>query len=190
MSLLLLAVVALAPARAEQLEFEGYLQGLPGRGGASGAGLRLGGDGRTFLAAEGRVGTGGALDCGCASAPLEHWWSGRATAGLDVLGRSDALDLTLGIFLGSVGSWEPVAVVADPTAGFELGLGLNVGRLALRYRHADGMRGPMEGWLTENEVRLSYEVLDNLLLFGQMVRFNPGDEVPRGGYGVGAGVRF
>jgi len=43
---------------------------------------------------------------------------------------------------------------------------------------------------TENDWRLGFAVFDTAEVFGQYVRFNPGEEIPRGTYGLGGLVRF
>lgn len=173
--------LASTPAWAEtDLSLEAYGQQVVGDGPSVGLGLgaRLQATRATFVAAEGRGTPGG------------HW-IGRGTVGLDLFGGSETIDLTAGLFLGTTGSWAPVgANVVDPTAGFELGLGLNLGPVRGRYRHADGFRGPLQSRLTENEWRLGYE-LGRVQLFGQYLRFNPGDDSARiGGFGAGASMTF
>jgi len=159
------------------LTVEAYGQQVVGEGPAVGLGARLHPTRATFVVAEGRGAVGG------------HW-IGRGTVGLDLLGASKTLDFTLGLFLGTTGSWAPIGMnTIDPTAGFELGLGLNVGPVRGRYRHADGFRGPLESRLTENEWRLGAE-LGRFQVFGQYIRFNLGDDQAIGGLGAGASVAF
>ena len=155
---------------------EAYVQTLDD-GMAAGLGAGLHGGGGAFLNGEMR-GSGDGL------------WIGRATAGLDLLGGCDDIDVTLGLFLGSTGYWNQVALGSTGTGGLELGIGGRIGDLHARYRHADGFRGPLEARLTENEWRLGYTVADTVELFGQYVLFNPGDDVRRGGFGAGATVLF
>ncbi len=118
-------------------------------------------------------------------------WIGRGTIGLDLFGGWEAFDLTGGLFLGTTGAWAPVSIdtAIAPTAGLELGVGVNLGPIRARYRHADGFKGPLESHLTENEWRLGYQV-GRLQIFGQYLRFNPGDEVPVGGFGLGGAATF
>lgn len=180
-ALLLTAALTSPSARAEtDVTVEAYGQQVVGDGPGVGLGLagRLNAGGPAFLAVEGRGAVGG------------HW-IGRGTVGLDLFGGSETIDVTGGLFLGTTGSWAPLgASVVDPTAGIELGLGLNVGPVRGRYRHADGFRGPLEARLTENEWRLGFEV-GRLQVFGQYVRFNPGDDSQRiGGLGAGASLTF
>jgi len=161
---------------AEEFSAEAFLQATPAEGLASGLGARLDG-GSTFLSLEGRGGMYGT-------------WTGRATAGLDVFGRSDRFDLTLGLFLGTNGSTAEPSIEAAGTAGFELGLGVHLGSLHGRYRHADGFRGPLESRLTEDEWRLGYRMFDTVEVFGQYIHYNPGEYWVVDGYGVGAKVVF
>lgn len=180
-TLLLASLLGSPTARAEtDISLEAYGQQVAGDGPGVGLGLggRLNAGGPAFLSVDARGAVGG------------HW-IGRGTVGLDIFGGSETIDFTAGLFLGTTGSWAPMgASVVDPTAGFELGLGLNVGPVRGRYRHADGFRGPLESRLTENEWRLGFE-LGRMQLFGQYVRFNPGDDSARiGGLGAGASLTF
>ncbi len=172
--LLILAALS-AAAQADEISAEAYLQATPTEGLASGLGLRLDG-GRTFLSLEGRGGT--------------SVWIGRVTGGLDLLGSSERFDLTAGLFLGTTGDLADPSISTAGTAGFELGLGANFGALHVRYRHADGFRGPLESRLTEDEWRVGYRLLDTVELFGQHVRFNPDESSLAAGYGVGLKVVF
>jgi hypothetical protein len=65
-----------------------------------------------------------------------------------------------------------------------------VGPLSLRYRHLDGFRGPLESRLTENEVRLSFQMLNTINVFGQYINFRPTSTVIVDGYGAGVGMTF
>jgi hypothetical protein len=170
---MLVHLAALA-ALASDVAAEASLQHLP-QGVAPGVGARLVGERGTFLSAEGR-------------AFGDATWTGRATAGVDVFGCQDGLDVTLGLFLGSAGAVEDVSISADPTAGFEVGVGVGLGSLHGRFRHADGFRGPLEAWFTENEWRLGFRVLDRAEVFGQYVRYEPGDATEAGGFGAGVTV--
>lgn len=166
-----------APAAAEdRFTVEAYGQQMVGDGAGVGLGARLQ-PGSAFIAAEGRGLVGG------------HW-IGRGTIGFDLFGGSETLDLTGGLFLGTTGGIAPVGFSAvDPTAGVELGVGLNLGPVRGRYRHANGFRGPLEAHLTENEWRLGFEV-GRLQVFGQYLRFNPGEDQAMGGFGAGASMTF
>lgn len=163
-------------AAADEISAEGYLQATPTGELASGLGARLD-SGGAFLSLEGR-------------AQPEGLWIGRATGGVDLFGSSDRIDLTLGLFLGTTGSTLDPSIETAGTAGFEFGLGGNFGPLRARYRHANGFKGPLESHLSENEFRLGYRVLGNVELFGQHVRFNPGEQETIYGYGAGLKVVF
>lgn len=170
-----LMLALMGSAQADEISAEVLLQASPQDGLVSGVGARLDG-GSAFLSMDAR-------------GAAEGNWIGRATAGLDLLG-SDRVDLTLGLFLGTVGNWGDPSIQMAGTAGFEFGLGANVGPLHARYRHADGFRGPLESRLTENEVRLGYRMFDTVEVFGQYINFNPGDDVVIDGYGAGVKVAF
>lgn len=172
-----LGLVLAGTARAEDsVTIEAYGQQMFGDGAGLGLGARVQ-PGSAFIAAEGRSIFGG------------HW-IGRGTIGLDLFGGSEVIDLTGGLFLGTTGSWAPVGLsTVDPTAGLELGIGVNAGPVRARYRHANGFTGPLEEHLTENEWRLGFE-LGRLQFFGQYLRFNPGEEQAVGGFGAGASMTF
>lgn len=163
-------------AQAETITAEVLLQASPQDGLVSGVGGRLEG-GAAFVSMEGRGAMGGN-------------WIGRATGGIDVFGDAERFDLTLGLFLGTTGNWEDASVTMAGTGGFEFGLGTSVGPLSLRYRHLDGFRGPLESRLTENEVRLTWELLNTVNLFGQYINFRPTADLTIDGYGAGVGMNF
>lgn len=180
MTLAALLTLLSAPASAEtDVQVEAFGTQLQDQHASVGLGLgaRVGAGGPAFLAGDVRV------------SPHASW-IGRGTVGLDVFGSSETLDLTLGLFLGTTGWTRPLAASSvDPTAGFELGFGLNPGPVRARYRHLDGFRGPLEARLTEDEWRLGIE-LGRVQVFGQHTRFNPGEDPKERGFGAGASLRF
>ena len=117
-------------------------------------------------------------------------WIGRAGVGLDVFGGRDGVDLKLGLFLGGTGNLAEPSMLGRPTAGAEVLFGLNIGRVYGHYRHTDGFAGPLEDRLTEDELRLGFRITDTVRVHGQYLVYNPGDQVPRGGAGIGAEVVF
>ena len=183
----LLAVLA-PTAQADELTLEASLQGMADGGAATGLGARLSND-RVFFSVDGRVGAGGAAPELCREPLEDRWWIGRATGGLDLF-ASEHVDLTLGLFVGTAGGWTPDLLRASATGGFEFGIGANLRHLSLRYRHADGLGGPLEARLSEDEWRVGATFFDHIEIFGQYVRFDPGDRIARGGAGVGAGFTF
>ena len=171
----LIAVLSATASAEDEFALEGILQTRPDTPSALGAGLGLrAGLGALFASAEGR-------SLGQAS------WIGRGTAGLDVFGRSKAIDLTLGAFAGALGGLDGPAPAA-PTLGVELGAGVHLGRLDLRYRHAVGLRGSVSSPLTEEELRVGLRLGEDqrLSVFGQGVRLRAGSKA--GATGLGAGV--
>jgi hypothetical protein len=169
-------MMVMGTASADEISAEVFLQATPTGDLATGLGARLD-SGGAFLALEGR-------------GEAEGIWVGRATGGIDLFGSSERLDLTLGLFLGTTGSTSYPSIETAGTAGFEVGLGGNFGPLRTRYRHASGFSGPLKSRLTEDEVRVGYRVLNTAELFGQYVRFNPGEHDVIDGYGVGVKVVF
>lgn len=159
----------------DTLSLEGVLQTRPEAPAAVGAGLGLRADlGSLFASAEGRM-----LPRGT--------WIGRGTAGLDVLGGSDVLDVTVGAFAGALGGLSG-ATALSPTVGLELGAGLHLGRVDLRFRRALGLFGPLSTNLAEDELRLGVRLgeAQRFQVFGQGVRLRTEDE--SGAPGVGAGL--
>ncbi|MFT5683889.1 MAG: hypothetical protein ACI8RZ_004821 [Myxococcota bacterium] len=169
-------MVMMGTASADEISVEAILQVTPSGELASGLGARLD-SGSAFLALEGR-------------GEADGIWVGRATGGLDLFGNSERIDMTLGLFLGTTGSTSYPSIDTVGTAGFEFGLGGNFGNLRARYRHANGFSGPLENHLTEDEFRLGYRAFDTVEVFGQYVRFNPGEHAVIDGYGVGVKVVF
>lgn len=117
-------------------------------------------------------------------------WVGRVGAGIDVFGGGDGLDLRLGLFLGGTGDLTDRSMRGRPAAGAEILLGVKVGRVYGWYRHVDGFAGPLEDRLTEDELRVGYRITEKVRVHGQYLIYNPGDEHPRGGAGLGAEVVF
>lgn len=117
-------------------------------------------------------------------------WIGRAGIGFDVFGGGETVDLKLGLFLGGTGDLSDLSMVGRPTAGAELLFGLKFGRVYGHYRHVDGFAGPLEDRLTEDELRLGFRVTDAVRVHGQYLIYNPGDEIVRGGAGIGAEIVF
>lgn len=175
MTLALLALMS-QTAAADELSAEIFLQATPSEQVATGVGLRLSA-GSPFVAAEGFGYSGGE-------------WLGRGTVGLDLLGSSEALDLTAGVFLGTVGNWVDPAMSLDVSAGLELGIGARVGPLHGRFRRVDGFRGPLEDRLTQNEVRVGWVFGDKVEVFGQYVNYTPRQDLTIDGFGAGANLRF
>ena len=115
-------------------------------------------------------------------------WVGRAGAGVDLFGAGP-WDLTLGLFIGTVGSWsheEARRILTGlPVAGTEVAVGVEGDRLFGRARWLGGI-GPVDPWLSEHELTAGYKLLPRVHLFGQWVRVGrPGD----GSGGLGLGIR-
>lgn len=145
---------------------------------APGGGIRLD-VGSLFLAGEGRgLGAGD--------------WTGRATAGIDILGGSDRFDLTVGAFAGMTGGVVPEFQDPAGTWGFEAGIGANLGRFNARYRRAMGMSGPLAGTLSEDELRVGWRLGEDqrINVFGQAVHFRAGDADGITGLGGGMALAF
>jgi len=121
-------------------------------------------------------------------------WTGRLGAGFDVLGGG-GWDLTLGLFAGSAGEWdrndERAILYSRPMGGTEIGLGVEGRRLFARYRWLAGLgTGPVDELLTENEFTVGYKVVDELSVYGQWLRVNPGEADKQGGIGLGVRAVF
>lgn len=114
-------------------------------------------------------------------------WSGRASAGLDLVQRIDAVDLELGVFSGAGSSLADPSVGLSPLAGIELGARLSAGRVGLGYRHSFELASAWE----EDRVRLGVDVGDRARVFGQLTRLTPGEtESPRDSVGLGVALVF
>lgn len=176
---LLAALLAPTAHARDAVTVEAVLQARPQDGGAVGTGGGVRADlGGLFVAGEGR-----ALGHGA--------WIGRATAGLDLFGGSELLDLTFGGFAGMAGGLVP-DLGATPTYGVELGVGLNAGRFTARYRRAMGLTGAWSGLLSEDEVRLGLRLGEErrVTAFGQAVSLRSQDPAAEDATGLGAGVAF
>ena len=174
---MLVAALA-APASAHPLEWhvEGTGEALPE---APALDLRAHADGRH----DGYVGVASRF------AP-DGTWLGRAGVGIDLFGGGDGLDLRLGLFLGGVGNAGEPSMVARGSAGGEVEVALELGRVRGSYRHADGFAGVLEDRLTEDELRLGFRITDTWRVHGNFVVLNPGDDQPRDGFGLGVEAIF
>lgn len=160
-----------ALAAETQVSAEGFVQTIE-HGVALGAGGRLV-QGPGFLSVQAR------------GESHEHW-IGRGTIGIDIFSKSK-FDLTLGLFAGTVGRHIEPGFALRPTTGFEFGIGTRIGPVSGHYTHAGAFDGFLEDELTENTWRLSWHFADELAVFGQYLRFDPGETGPSSG-GVGAGA--
>ncbi len=178
LALPLLAALSTTAAADDALSVEALVQTNTSGEVAPGGGIRLD-VGRLFIAGEGRgLGAGD--------------WTGRATAGLDLLAGSDRFDLTIGAFAGMTGGVVPEFQDPAATYGFEAGLGASVGRFNARYRRAMGLSGPLAGLLTEDELRLGLRLgeEERFNVFGQAVHFRAGEAEGITGLGGGLSVAF
>ena len=115
------------------------------------------------------------------------YWSGRASAGLDLLHRLDALELEVGLFSGMGGGLANPSVSVAPLTGAELGLGLSLGRVGLSVRHSFELASSWEA----DRVRLSVDVRERARVFGHYSRVTPGlDAATRNAVGVGVALVF
>lgn len=120
-------------------------------------------------------------------------WVGRVGIGKDVFGRWDFFDLTVGASLGAAGDWHERAMYQQIGAGLNLGVGINVRRVHLSASRVQPFsRSPVSHALDESQVRLAFDVNDQLTLFGTSLRVYPDFEGAerRQAYGVGASYVF
>ena len=115
-------------------------------------------------------------------------WTGRAAAGIDLLGMSDMVDIDVGVFSGAGGSLAAGSELVGftPLVGLEFGLGLDIGRFSGSYRHGQELAA---GW-TEERVRLGLELGDRTEVFGQLTRLTPGEQAARDSVGIGLAMKF
>ena len=121
-------------------------------------------------------------------------WTGRLGAGIDVLGGGN-WDVTLGLFVGSAGTWDRnedrAILYSRPMGGTEIGIGVEGRHLYARYRWLAGLgTGRVDQLLTENELTVGYKVIDDLSVYGQWLRVNPGADHKQGGIGLGVRAVF
>ena len=150
-------------------------------GPATALGFRWTGERGGFLAVEGRT-------------VFQEGWMGRGSVGLDLFGRSETFDLTLGAFLGSHGTFHEPVVLVSPCVGFEFGIGIGIGPVRGRYRHIQGGSDAGSGIYTfaENEWRLGFRLPADVTVYGQVMNTlqEHGEDVDRLGVGAGAQVVF
>jgi hypothetical protein len=160
----------------DRLVVEGLVQANAAGEVGPGGGVRFD-MGRLFIAGEGR-------------SYGRDVWTGRATAGLDLLGRSDRFDLTIGAFAGLAGGEPSIFPETQGTYGFEGGVAAHMGRVDVRYRRAMGMSGVLAATLSEDELRAGVRLGEErrLQVFGQAVHFRAGDA--DGVVTMGAGAAF
>lgn len=177
---LIIGALALASeARADdRLVVEGLVQANAAGEVGPGGGARFD-MGRLFIAGEGR-------------SYGRDVWTGRATGGLDLLGRSDRFDLTVGAFAGLAGGGPSLFPETQGTYGFEGGVAAHLGRVDLRYRRAMGLAGVLASTLSEDELRAGLRLGEErrLQVFGQAVHFRAGDAEGVVTMGVGAAFSF
>lgn len=119
-------------------------------------------------------------------------WTGRASAGLDLLKRVDAIDVEVGIFAGAggaAGSEAAPMIQIDPAAGYELGLGVQLHKVSLHYRHARGLAGDWQ----DERVQAGFTVTERVDVFARYQRFMPQDTSTAGiseQLGAGVALRF
>jgi hypothetical protein len=121
-------------------------------------------------------------------------WSGRAGAGLDVLGGGN-WDLTLGLFIGSAGIWDRdsdrAVLYSTPIGGTEIAFGIEAERLYGRYRWLAGWgMGEVSEMLTENELTVGFKVTPEVHAYGQFLHLSPGEADKESAVGLGARVVF
>ncbi|MFT7519409.1 MAG: hypothetical protein ACI9MC_001550 [Kiritimatiellia bacterium] len=115
---------------------------------------------------------------------------GRVGAGVDLLGGG-AANLTVGGFAGAAGDWRTHELLTRPQVGAELGLGYSGRRLGAMYRWRVGYGdGPLRDVLTENELTVSYRVIEELRLVGQFMRLDPGEQAKETTVGLGVSYTF
>lgn len=119
-------------------------------------------------------------------------WSGRAGAGIDVLGGGP-FDLQLGLFVGSAGEYffrdNRRLIYHSPIAGGEFRFGWEGRKVFTSYRFVGGFgAGPLQRFLSEREFILGYKVTDTVQIFGESVRIDPRSGSTQWSLGLGARV--
>jgi hypothetical protein len=121
-------------------------------------------------------------------------WVGRASAGIDVLGKS-RWDVDLGLSLGTAGQWayetDVALLYASPVFGTEVGLGYDGKRWLAKYRWLGAVgAGPITAPLTEQEFTVGYRLLPIVQLYGQYLTLAPGELDTQRAVGLGARLMF
>lgn len=116
-------------------------------------------------------------------------WQGRVTGGIDWLAMTDLVDVTTGVFVGTVGDGRAVSVDPQTTGGLTLGLQADVGMLQGRYRHIHGWQADRQSF-SEDEFRLGVQMLGTVQIFAQYSRLLPAESAEIVGIGGGLQVRF
>lgn len=119
-------------------------------------------------------------------------WSGRAGAGIDVLGGG-RFDLQLGLFVGSAGEWfyraERPLIYHSPIFGTEVRFAYDGRYVFTSYRWLGGIgTGPLQRFLSEREFILGYKVTPRLQVFGQSVRIDPRSGESQWSLGLGGRI--
>lgn len=120
-------------------------------------------------------------------------WLARGTIGVDCFGGWDFFDLNVGASLAGAGDWRERAVYGQLGAGVEVGVGFNVRRVHLTAHRVQPLASsPVMAGLDESAVRVSFDVTDELTVFGTSLRVRPDFESDHReqAYGLGAGWTF
>ncbi|MBW1877284.1 MAG: hypothetical protein JRJ84_02885 [Deltaproteobacteria bacterium] len=176
--LLLITALLAGPALANEDGTEIHVQAAALRADGArqlAASARLVGEKDAYLGVEARV-------------DPRHCWMGRVGLGFDVLGGGK-WDLKLGLFLGGTGN----GLERDGgfITGTEVALGAEIGRLYGQYRWLGGIGGSDLAQLhSENDLTVGFRVIDELRVYGQVIRARGGSFDERRAMGLGVAWRF
>jgi hypothetical protein len=98
----------------------------------------------------------------------------RGTIGVDLLGWSRLIDLNLGASMATAADLSERTPYGPVAVGLETGFGLNVRSVHLNTRYVKPLGdSEVARGVNERELRLSYDLNEELTVFGNQLRINP-----------------
>lgn len=117
----------------------------------------------------------------------------RGTIGLDLLGWSRLIDLNVGASMATAADLRERTLYGPVAVGLETGFGLNVRSVHLNTRYVQPLGdSEVARGVNERELRLSYDLNEDLSVFGNQLRINPDlrAEERVNAYGIGMVYTF
>ncbi len=164
--------------RQGSLSVEGAVLAMPQNGGAAWA-IRADGARNGFARIDHRTQSGDSIL--------------RGTIGMDLLGWSRLIDLNIGASMATAADLRERTLYGPVAVGLETGFGLNVRSVHLNTRYVQPFGdSPVARGGNERELRLSYDLNEDLTVFGNQLRINPDlrAEERVNAYGVGLVYTF
>ncbi len=117
----------------------------------------------------------------------------RGTIGLDLLGWSRLIDVNVGASMATAADLRERTLYGPVAVGLETGFGLNVRSVHLNTRYVQPLGdSEVARGVNERELRLSYDLNEDLSVFGTQLRINPDlrAEERVNAYGIGMVYTF